>query len=658
LLPAQRDLHNSLTYYLADQKTCIDELKKISDSLPTIIESIAQKHQIDGCFSVFLFGSMARFEYLPTAKVSSIGILPIFKSQQDVSEDKIDNVLDDLKSEIEKIFKSEKSNLYVDIHAIKTGDRTYFSAEDELIELIGKEYERCWSSIERAGLLWEAVYMKGGSDDSLPSAFHKKLREKLLNVCGCLEDLKDGRFPTLLYVFSQEVLVQGLANEFRKLKGKIVNDNITPQEQEQIRLMFSRFVGIKVKQLALHLIFWIRQKDEKCLSKDPDGDIKEENDKYLNLVLNRPPIILGLNGLKKLVSVLTNVSNDDQKIGRLDFVSWLKKLIFSREEIKKYKIRQEDITQREKTIKQIEDVFNDLKNCLQFPKKEEKDFSVGEFMLDLWYQYRKSKYELTTFETNYIEKLGEQTWKMVEITGRAAWITQQLETIRLQTMLYEQGALDFYDKSWYLLRPAIFPEYRKDSNTVETELKGVKMPETKTESTGGKMPENSPIRIFISHSHADRQIAKKLVEYLLAALRIEDNDIRCTSVPGYQLPPGTNIEEHLRKDISDDIALVGLLTEHGLRSQWVLFELGAAWVMRKRVIPILGSGLKGEDLPGPLKSLTFISIEDEQVAYSLNDMIDTLATYLAVEQKLGANKESKRNEFIEQLNKSNTPPAN
>ena len=40
-------------------------------------------------------------------------------------------------------------------------------------------------------------------------------------------------------------------------------------------------------------------------------------------------------------------------------------------------------------------------------------------------------------------------------------------------------------------------------------------------------------RIFISHSHADKEIAKKLVDYLLAALKIDDDDIRCTSVPGY-----------------------------------------------------------------------------------------------------------------------------
>ncbi len=135
-------------------------------------------------------------------------------------------------------------------------------------------------------------------------------------------------------------------------------------------------------------------------------------------------------------------------------------------------------------------------------------------------------------------------------------------------------------------------------------------------------------RIFISHSHSDEIIAKKLVDYLFAALTVEDADIRCTSVAGHKLPPGTNIESQLKKDINGDIALIGLLTQNSLRSQWVLFELGAAWGSGKLVIPILGPKTKKDDLPGPLKSYIPVSIKDEEVAYSLNDMIQALALNL------------------------------
>lgn len=38
-------------------------------------------------------------------------------------------------------------------------------------------------------------------------------------------------------------------------------------------------------------------------------------------------------------------------------------------------------------------------------------------------------------------------------------------------------------------------------------------------------------RIFISHSHLDEAIAYKLVTFLLAALKLEEENIVCTSNP-------------------------------------------------------------------------------------------------------------------------------
>ena len=167
-------------------------------------------------------------------------------------------------------------------------------------------------------------------------------------------------------------------------------------------------------------------------------------------------------------------------------------------------------------------------------------------------------------------------------------------------------------------------------------------------------------RIFISHSHSDEAIAKELVDYLRAALTVIDVDIRCTSVVGHKLAPGTHIENQLKEDIDGDIALIGLLTKNGLHSQWVLFELGAAWGKGKRVIPILGPGVKHKDLPGPLKSCIPVSIEDEEVKFSLNSMIQKLADELnGIEQELGNlnRAEMKRDDFINELKAWKSQPA-
>ncbi|MDJ0903419.1 MAG: hypothetical protein QNJ55_31930 [Xenococcus sp. MO_188.B8] len=48
-------------------------------------------------------------------------------------------------------------------------------------------------------------------------------------------------------------------------------------------------------------------------------------------------------------------------------------------------------------------------------------------------------------------------------------------------------------------------------------------------------------RIFISHSHSDEAIAYKLVQFLLAALRLEDEEILCTSNPDQGLDFNTKL---------------------------------------------------------------------------------------------------------------------
>ncbi|MEL6438845.1 MAG: toll/interleukin-1 receptor domain-containing protein [Cyanobacteria bacterium J06621_8] len=75
-------------------------------------------------------------------------------------------------------------------------------------------------------------------------------------------------------------------------------------------------------------------------------------------------------------------------------------------------------------------------------------------------------------------------------------------------------------------------------------------------------------RIFISHSHADREIASLLIDYLLAALEIKEESIRCTSVPGHQLPFGTSISEQLKKDLNQTTCLIALITRNSLRSTY------------------------------------------------------------------------------------------
>ena len=110
------------------------------------------------------------------------------------------------------------------------------------------------------------------------------------------------------------------------------------------------------------------------------------------------------------------------------------------------------------------------------------------------------------------------------------------------------------------------------------------------------------VNLFVSHAHQDSDIAKRLVKAVDLAMHVPDGAIRCTSVEGYKLDLGSMPADILRRELVSADAVVAILTPHSLASQWVLFELGAAWLQVKRAIPLLAGNIRKEDLPGPLSS--------------------------------------------------------
>lgn len=113
--------------------------------------------------------------------------------------------------------------------------------------------------------------------------------------------------------------------------------------------------------------------------------------------------------------------------------------------------------------------------------------------------------------------------------------------------------------------------------------------------------EDNSISIFISHSSKDVEVAEKLVTLLRTALKLDSDEIRCTSVDGYRLPGGANTNEQLKEEIYNTKSFIGLITPNSLESSYVLFELGARWGAKRQLIPLLSNGVDANDLVAPLK---------------------------------------------------------
>jgi len=110
------------------------------------------------------------------------------------------------------------------------------------------------------------------------------------------------------------------------------------------------------------------------------------------------------------------------------------------------------------------------------------------------------------------------------------------------------------------------------------------------------------IRLFVSHSHDDKQIAAALIDVIEATM-VPRERILCTSHDNskYREPPGEDVSRYLRDHLTQSSCVLGLLTPNSIKSPWCLFELGGAWAMAKQTYPLLAGGLLPESLPAALK---------------------------------------------------------
>lgn len=145
-----------------------------------------------------------------------------------------------------------------------------------------------------------------------------------------------------------------------------------------------------------------------------------------------------------------------------------------------------------------------------------------------------------------------------------------------------------------------------------------------------KKESNKGIRLFISHSHQDEELAKRMVDLLDKALKIDTDEVRCTSVPGYDLSGGDPSAEVLKKNLQDCDVVIGLITPKSLSSSFVLFELGAAWGLGKRLIPFLGPDFDPGIMRAPLRDFHAYKWRTRT---DWEKLIDDLSGRLKIEKK-------------------------
>lgn len=96
------------------------------------------------------------------------------------------------------------------------------------------------------------------------------------------------------------------------------------------------------------------------------------------------------------------------------------------------------------------------------------------------------------------------------------------------------------------------------------------------------------MKIFISHSHIDSDIANALVDFLTQGIGVEHSAIFCSSSDGKDVPLGLNFNEYiLNKLQGEDAEVLCVVSNNYYNSKYCLYELGAAWGLCRKITPIL-----------------------------------------------------------------------
>lgn len=157
-----------------------------------------------------------------------------------------------------------------------------------------------------------------------------------------------------------------------------------------------------------------------------------------------------------------------------------------------------------------------------------------------------------------------------------------------------------------------------------------------------KSAKRKGIRVFISHSSKDVEVAKEVIQLLRTALGLKADDIRCTSVDGYRLPAGASTDEQLKVEIFESEVFIGLVSADSMRSHYTLFELGARWGAKRIMTPLLIDKKGSELLQGPLRGINALSAYEEAQLLQLVDEVgkelkikpDNPSAYLSLIKRL------------------------
>ena len=182
-------------------------------------------------------------------------------------------------------------------------------------------------------------------------------------------------------------------------------------------------------------------------------------------------------------------------------------------------------------------------------------------------------------------------------------------------------------------------------------------------SIGGDYMEekiSKPSKIFISHASKDKEYVSKLVE-LLDDMGLDQTQVFCSSLPGYDIPVSADIFDYLREQFHEyNLHMFFIHSKNYYKSVVSLNEMGAAWVLKNSYTSFLLPGFGFEEMTGVVdnKSIAVkLDNDDVEVKDKLNQLYEIVISEFGLSKKSNIICEQKRDRFIKEINEIVIPGA-
>lgn len=153
-------------------------------------------------------------------------------------------------------------------------------------------------------------------------------------------------------------------------------------------------------------------------------------------------------------------------------------------------------------------------------------------------------------------------------------------------------------------------------------------------------------KLFVSHSSLDDPKIKPLID-LINLIGVPHDKIFYCSIPGYGLKPGENIFDGLKRELSNEVFALFMLSRNFYESPVCLCEMGAVWIKSYKQIPILIPPMEFNEMGGVFPNTIGFKINDKS---NMNSLKDELEKFFGLPQMDFSRWEEKRDEFIIKIN--------